>query len=308
MDNATKTINPISMTQLADMTGHYFDQLMDVFTNQIPKELSKNYGESFEADLESFMKEFSEMMLKELDVTLNSIIQIKLGEPTKFLWELTKCMSEASAKVKRRIAERFMKYDVEADIERTTKELDQVLASEFKTEVVLWKLMDENRWSEALLVAKAIELERENADLPEKIEVANWKQRIAQNLGDADTFFESLSNAIKIAGDQISYSPDDMTYAVTMLLSKFIKGFAISMTNLGRQKLAYEEIRGRGSHFMAEQVQAFQGFIVKKIIDATFKNRIIHTGDDFRKFITDTKRDSVVMFKRLNPYVAEIIY
>lgn len=94
-----------------------------------------------------------------------------------------------------------------------------------------------------------------------------------------------------------------MSFAVTMLLSKTITGVAMSPSMLGRQKLLQ-----RGPIFMAEQGMAFQEYLVKKIIDATFKERIINSGDDFRKFITDTKKDTVETFKKLNPYVAEIRY
>lgn len=44
------------------------------------------------------------------------------------------------------------------------------------------------KWKETLPVIKAIEMERQNTDLPLRLEVANWKSEIAFNLGDSDMF------------------------------------------------------------------------------------------------------------------------
>lgn len=298
----SKPIDPIGMGKLSEIVGHQFDQLMILFLEEIPKQSSNSFGGKVGED---FFKEIMKKTIAEIPVALTSIIPLMLSQPTKFYWELVKHLLIASAKVKREIAGRYSgeKYDVENDITETKKQLENVLASQFKTEVALWKLMDEKRWEEAFTIVKAIEIERENSDLQKRVEAANWKQQIAYNLGDADTFFESISSVLKIAGDNVSYSPNDMVYGISMLLPKVLIGINLAFTPLGKHMISTQ-----GFMFAAQQGQMFQEYLIGKIIEATFKNRIISSGNDFRNFIADTKKDTVEIFKKLNPYVEEIMY
>lgn len=301
----SQPINPIGLKQLSDMTGGLFNQMMDVFTKDIPKGLSISFGKKNEEHSEAFIKQLMEKMMAQLPVTLMSLIPMMLSFPTKFHWELSKHLLEASAKVKRELVPQYLSqdYDVEADIKRTKEELEAVLSREFKTEVVLWRLMDEQRWAEALPIVKTIEIEREKADLRQKTEVANWKQQIAINLGDVDMFFKAISSLLKIAGNDVSYQADEMTYGITILLSKVVVGINLTLTPIGHIIASK-----KGPAFIVEQAIAFQNYLVKKLIDAIFKERTINTGEDFKKFITETKKDTIEIFKTLNPYVSDIIY
>lgn len=306
MQATNQKIDPISITQLSDMVGKRFKEMMEVFKNQIPKELAKEGGgdEGSKKHMESFSKDLIERMLAEFPVTLMSIIPIVFSQPTKFHWELVKCMLTASAKVKREISSKMSyDYDVEDDIKKTKEQMEGILAKEFKTEVLLWRLIDEKKWKEALPIVKTIETERENADLPLKVEVANWKGQIAFNLGDADAFFESLSTILKNSAGQIAYSPNDMVYAISMLLQKELVALQIFLTPLGHIRVLTE-----GWPFMNKQGEEFQDYLVRKIIEAMFVEHKISTGEDFRKWIKETKKDIVDMYKLLNPYVTEILY
>ncbi len=89
MQATNQKIDPISITQLSDMVGKRFKEMMEVFKNQIPKELAKEGGgdEGSKKHMESFSKDLIERMLAEFPVTLMSIIPIVFSQPTKFHWE-----------------------------------------------------------------------------------------------------------------------------------------------------------------------------------------------------------------------------
>lgn len=306
MQTGNQKINPISMPEISDMVGKRFKEIMEVFTNRIPKELANNSGsESIKEHMESFTKELMEKMLAEFPVTLMSIIPTMFSQPTKFHWELVKHTLEASAKVKREYSSKLSSagYDAEDDIKKTKEQLENLLAREFKTEVLLWRLMDEKKWKEALPIIKTIEKERENSELPLRVEVANWKGQIAFNLGDVDTFFESLATILENSAGQIAYSPNDVVYTITMLLQKELVALRIALTPLGHIRASNE-----GFTFMVKQGEEFQGYLIGKIIEAIFAEGKIRSGDDFRNWIKETRKSTVDMYKLLNPYVAEILY
>lgn len=299
-------IDPISMFKLSEMVEERFKEIMDVFINQIPKDLAKDSGGDgdIKNQMESFTRDLIKKMLAEFPITLASIIPTMFSQPTKFHWELVKHMLEASVKVKREISSRLSShYNVEDDIKKTKEQLEGLLAREYKTEVLLWRLMDEKKWKETLPVIKAIEMERQNADLPLRLEVANWKSEIAFNLGDSDMFFESLSTILKNSADQILYRPDDMVYAISILLQKELIGFRMALTPIGKGRALTE-----GFSFVAKQGQQYQDYLIQKIIEAVFIESKISTGEEFRNWIKDTRKGMVDTYKLLNPFVAEIVY
>lgn len=303
--NSTTQIKSIDPKQLAEMTDEFFTELMDVFTNNIPKELQKQFG-SHEETVDSFAQEILQKTIAQFPARLMSILPMRFSQPTKFHWEFMKFLVDASAIAKREMASRFMHhhYDVEDDIKQTKEFLERKLASEYKTEVVLFKLMEEGRWTEALSTLKVIEIERESTkDDFLQAEVQNWKQIIAANTGNVDLFFESITSAAKIAGDSLAYDPKEATTIIAILLQKELRGFALSMSFIGQNM-----VNAKGTAFVAEQVKNFQDHLIRKIVEATFKNRKITTGDEFRKFIRETKHDTVQMYKKLNPFVQEIEY
>lgn len=290
---------------LAELVGERFRELMDIFTNKIPKELSNAMGSTSASHMESYYKEIMQKTMAEFPVALTSIIPLMFSQPTKFRWVLVQQLLTATATAKRALAPKYnlYDYDVDADIAQTKEQLEKLLANEFKTEVVLWRLMDEKKWDKATDVVKVIEIERETTDLPQKTEVINWKLQIACNSGNVDMFFEGLTSLLEIAGDDIAYVHEEATYAISVLLSKTLVAFRIAPSVLGLIQISKE-----GSEFINKQGIAFQNFLVGKIIEAIFKARIINSGESFRKFIIETKKDTVEMFMRLNPYVAAIDY
>jgi hypothetical protein len=306
MEPTTQAIPPITPAQLSRMVDIRIEQLKKIFLTQIPKTLSEQFGDlALQQHVQDFASELMEKTIARFPVALTSIIPMMFSQPTKFHWELAKCLLKEGAEVKREVAERFkhLNYDVEKDIEKTKNEFEAILAKEYKTEVVLWRLMDENRWQDALTVIKAIEIERANADLAKKTEVANWKQQIAIYLGDVDMFFESLSTLSKIADKKLLHNPDEMVYAVTMLLSKTLVEIKLTPSFLGQMMIS-----SKGTEFIMDQGAAFQAFLVQKIVDATLKDSIIHNGDDFRRYISETKEATITSFISLNPYVSAIRY
>lgn len=301
MEQKNMQINPLDMNKVAEIAGHTAEQLRDILVNILP-----TMGQIKGA--EGFHREMMEKISDKLTVTLLSLAPLRQREPTRFEIELRRHILTASEEVKRElVSSHKLVFDVEEDIRKVRADMESFLNTRYKSEMSLWKMMQEERWEDAMQIIRAIELERESGDdILDKVEVANWKQYVSAHRGDADTYFVSLSGFLEAVPKEAvaMYDPTSFDQSLGILLSKILRTFNIQLNPLGYQKVVCQNFL-----IVTQEIgSAFCQYLVREITNATFKDRSINSGEDFRSLLRDDAKRFEKVFVSLNPYVNAINY
>jgi hypothetical protein len=213
----------------------------------------------------------------------------------------------ASETAKREMSQQFLgSYNVEDDIISTRKSIEANLSSMYRMELTLWNLMEKEQFSQALTIVEAIEIEREKKDnLLELAEILNYKIEILSRLGNEEEFFCTLQKVLKLATSaevtEIKYDNSAISTALEyLLMKKFTKGIPIQPNYLGIREFSQDQL------LFSKIGQEFQELLVKKIVDAIFKDRIIGSSNEFNKFLSSEWPNFVKSFKLMNRFVENI--
>lgn len=319
MSETNTEIKQVSEDEIYKEAQRRMSDLEGIFSKYLPEHIVKKLGVSryfknhpgASKELEDSIRIITEQIFSEAAISLGGLATLQLTEPTRYQWESLKLINTACEKVKRELAQKEpwkygakndLDYDVEEDIKSTKEESEAMLSGIYKTEVILWKLMDEDRWEEARPVLKTLELERENKDLPLKAELCNWKQRVAIHLGDTDLFFESLQMLIQNSEThELRFYYPNPEYVLTPFILKEVVAYAMILSPMGDQTALT-----MGSNFHQKQGDLFQEHLAKKMAEEIFEKGTIRTAEQFRNFLKEKENEIVQIYCSLNFYVRHI--
>lgn len=249
---------------------------------------------------EKIVQPIIQEILDEMKISIPSISILRQNQPTRFMMLLTEEILRASEKIKRR--SRGNAEATERDINKTRNQVMNNLSQTYRTETVLFSLLDSKQFDQALTMIEALEIERSKSDLIMKVEVLNWKLELMSKMGNVNGFFETLSKLLTITnGEEMKYDPKAFKSAIEyILMKKFDKGIPFSLNAYGRQQ-------ARNDVFIPTKVgEAFQELLVNKVLDAVMKTRIIDSSSTLNQFLKSEWSNIVQSFHLINPYVAEI--
>ena len=311
MDRSATAIRELSVELLAERTDAFVDHFTALFNDKLPAEVANLYG-SFAEDVLPYVTEFLSEVVKRMPLTIASLAPLYYSEPTRFQWKMIDALVEQSAIVKKEMEGKnrwkIGNYDVDEDIAKVKKQMEDSMASEYKTEILFFKLWDEKKLDEALSVVRTIEKEREDSTDPVlKNEVQGWKQILCAELGYTDLVLKSIQYCLNEFKDEgVHYKKDGARHVFSVLLRSMIVGHFGFVFNEDGRKKAGELIDG--SAFQLQQATEFAELLVDKIVDGVLVTRTITSESQLKRFLETNRMQFVNSFKLINRYVDDIQY
>ncbi len=299
---------PADLGMIAGISKDMLEQIDLVFSEILPRMMKEDITYS-KVDMDEYITELNQLIQKNLSLNVSAISLKFAAEPTRFYWLLHHEILTATEKAKRELTTKnqylLTDYDLEGEIKRTREQVERMLAERYKTEVKLWKCMDAKEFDDALALANAIEIERKDKDLHLRIEATNWKVMCAAQTGYVDMSLKGLVSIMTLAQGQIAYSPADVSYVVDLLLSHIMVGFGVQYNLAGLQASSINMFPGK---FYQKQAKDYHEFLVRKITEGIFRDRVITDERSFKDFVRTNKDNHIQMFKLSNMYVGSVTY
>lgn len=249
---------------------------------------------------EKIRKPIIQEILEEMKIAIPSIAILRQNQPTRFMMLLTEEILRSSEKIKRR--NNGHNEVAENAIKTVRDKVMNSIAQTYRTETVLFSLLDAKQFDQALTMVEALEIERSKSDLIMRVEVLNWKLELMSKMGNDNGFFETLNKLLTATnGEEMRYEKNAFKSAIEhILMKKFNKGIPFSLTAYGKQE-AKKDI------FLPQKVgEGFQELLVSKVLDAVMKTRIIESSPTLNQFLKSEWQNIVASFRLINPYIAEI--
>ena len=290
-----ETKKPIASLSFEDLKN-----FTEINTEMISKIFEHN--ESFETFGEKIVQPILQEILEEMKLAIPSIAILRQNQPTRFMIQLTEEILRASEKIKLRNRYHDNIEFINRDIKRTREQIKNSLANTYRTETVLFSLLDSKQFIQALTMVEALEIERLNENIVMKVEVLNWKLELMSKLGDDNGFFETLNKLLAmVGGEEVKYEAKSFKLAIEhILMKKFIKGIPFSLNSYGIEQ-------SKKDHSIPQKVgESFQELLVDKTLDAVMKTRIIESSVGLNMFLKNEWENIVWSFRLMNPYVGQI--
>ncbi len=286
-------ITPITFEDLKKFSDINTEMISEIFIK----------GKFFDGLDEKITKPLLQEILDEMKFALPSIAMLRQNQPTRFMMLLTEEFLRASEKIKRKNAYQLSLENIEKNIKNTREHVMNHLVLTYRTEKVLFSLLENNQLSQALTMIEAIEIERSKENLTMKVEALNWKLELMSKLGDDNGFFETLSKLLKMTdGQELKYDVQSFQIAIEfILMKKLSKGIQIQLNKYGILQFQKDRL-------IPQKVgEGFQELLVNKTLDAVMKTRIVESSNDLNQFLKNEWSNFVKSFRLINPYVEEIL-
>ncbi len=307
MQQNANSVSAITTEKTIELSMDLIDSIKTVFTTTLVKEMTENFPKGLESEMNLFISELMNETVNHFSLALTNLAPRFHSEPTRFHWLFIQEILTATEKTKRKIAKKAnFEYDVEKDIRDSRKGMEAYISQSYGMETKLWSLMDQKRWTDALSIVRAIEIQRENEDIGLKVEVQNWKMRICAEMDYVDLVLESINKILDLTpGDSLAYQPNDANYVFSLILRSLMVGFVVKFTSHGKSK-ALSELSPQ--KFFEEQGDKFTQYLIEKILDGIFKTRTIKAETDLKNFLRSERENLVSSFRLGNIYVEDVMY
>ncbi len=244
-----------------------------------------------------------EKIFEEMKLVLPKIAIAMQLQLTRSMIMMAQELLRASEKVKRSHGRYISGYDIEKDIAHTRTSIETGLASQYKTEMVLWELMKKERYQEAFTMLNALDLERAGKDDILVLEAISWRMEAAARGGNEYEFFDSVKKALAFTKKmEVAYvGPVAKDMVACLLMHKLTKGIEISLNHIGEAARM-----GGDSNLHVQVCMQFQDLLTDKVLEAIFKTKVITDSASLNTFLSTKWDDIVASFNLINRFVGVI--